>query len=78
MNGEEMNGEQMNKQDIKRILEQRTHADFISINDIKKSLSIGLRKGKLLLAGLEYYVEGKRQLYVISDVSQRIYSRRVL
>ena len=73
-----MNGEEMNKQDIKRILEQRTHADFISINDIKKSLSIGHPKAKQLLAGLEYYQDGKRQLYLISDVSQRIYSRRVL
>lgn len=65
----------MLKQDIKRALQQRTKADFISYSGVKRAMSIGDGKAQELLAGLEFYRDGRRKMYLIHDVTNRIYNK---
>lgn len=70
----------MDKQTLTRSLRQSVNgADFLSKTQVGQFMGFKSKEGvSNFLAGLEYYKQGKKHLYHVSDLAQRIMNRRTV
>ena len=64
----------MNKQDLTRSIGR--NGEFLCINDIAEIMNIDRGTVRQLLNGVPYIPLGKKKLYHIADVAERIWERR--
>lgn len=64
----------MNKQDLIRSFSKQ--GEFLCINEIAEAMNIDRGTARSLLYGLAYIPIGRKKLYHISDIADRIMERR--
>lgn len=65
----------MNKQDLTRSFGR--HGEFLCINEIAEIMNVDRGTVRQLLSGVSYIPLGKKKLYHIADVAERIWERRI-
>jgi len=67
----------MTKQEIIRDIKNSTGKSFLNISELADYFGVGREKIRSeVVAGLEYYEQGKGKKYFVNDIADRIMSRR--
>lgn len=65
----------MNKQEIRRSLEKYSGRPFMNITEIAKCRGHDRKWARELVAGLDYFQEGKSKDYHVGEVADRMMER---
>ena len=60
----------MNKQDVRRSFER--HGNFLSVTQVAECMGVDRGTARQMLVGLSYIPCGRKKLYHINDISERL------
>ena len=66
----------MNKQDMTRVLSR--HGDFLCVNEIAEIMRLDRGTIRQILFGVPFIKIGRKKMYAVADVAERIWERRTV